>query len=162
MAGWFAVRAKEVSALTTARPTPHGAGEARPRDRASLAALRLPRLNPHQQCFHLGLRRASCWPQCAYAMLLPWGAWGLQCIHVCITLCRLSSTDPPRSTIMATEIFTPGAVYTLFNGQFGTVMEFDPSNGLVQAGTFAHKSCQQVNGSCRIPLIALIDLILEF
>ncbi|KAL1944826.1 hypothetical protein VTO73DRAFT_2446 [Trametes versicolor] len=44
---------------------------------------------------------------------------------------------------MATEIFTPGAVYTLFNGQFGTVMEFDPSNGLVQAGTFAHKSCQQ-------------------
>lgn len=63
---------------------------------------------------------------------------------------------------MTTEIFTPGAVYTLFNGQFGTVMEFCPSNGLVQAGTFAHKSCQQVNLSSRIPLIALIDLILDF
>ncbi|KAL1938239.1 hypothetical protein VTO73DRAFT_11883 [Trametes versicolor] len=35
---------------------------------------------------------------------------------------------------MTTEIFTPGAVYTLFNGHFGTVMEFCPSNGLVQAG----------------------------
>lgn len=79
---------------------------------------------------------------------------------------RLSSTNPPRSTIMTTEIFTPGAVYTLFNGHFGTVMEFCPSNGLVQAGThsFANKSCQQASRSHRIPLFGLSDhdLILDF
>ncbi|KAL1939054.1 hypothetical protein VTO73DRAFT_10314 [Trametes versicolor] len=43
---------------------------------------------------------------------------------------------------MAGQIFTSGAVYSL-NGEFGTVMEFYPSSGLVQASGFDGGRCQQ-------------------
>ncbi|OJT08620.1 hypothetical protein TRAPUB_469 [Trametes pubescens] len=44
---------------------------------------------------------------------------------------------------MTGRIFTSGALYSLFNGEFGTVMEFYPSSGLVQAGRFDGGRCQQ-------------------
>ncbi|OJT10752.1 hypothetical protein TRAPUB_12735, partial [Trametes pubescens] len=47
---------------------------------------------------------------------------------------------------MTAQIFTSDAVYILFNGHFGTVMEFYPLTGLVQAGHFnvnKPSSCQQ-------------------